>query len=163
MEVEIYEGTSYHHADENTIRDGMVLKKGVLYLEKDVHLIRFQKGSREPIEEHYHPESSGIYQYFRILGSSSKGEEENPSPAVIFRFRKAGGLGFKEVELKMGQSCFVPAGYSHGFKPKKDGLCISCSSNKPFSQAEEEAVPDKLFRTSTEGDQETKRSPLFLF
>ena len=146
-EVKIFQGTPYSNANGRGIIDGAVLtvKNGITLLMKDIHLITFPPGSREPTENHYHPEDSGIYQYFVILGKLSKKKEGNPPEAVTFRFKKAGRLKFEELTLRVGDSCFVPAGFGHAFRPEEDRLCIACISNKPFSQAEEKAVTDRLF------------------
>jgi len=142
-EVKIYRGTPYNDTNGRGIIDGTVFEKGVMSQTKDICLITFPPGSRKPTEGHYHPKK---YEFFVILGKISKKEKGDPLEAVILRFKKAGRLGFEEVTLNVGDSCYVPAGYSHAFKPKRDRLCIVCIANKePSSQKDEDTVPDKLF------------------
>lgn len=150
MEVKIYLGNPQNYKDERRIRDSTVLEKALLLnfpIQQIEAITFFQKTVRlgMAIENHYHPESSGRQEFFVILGKLSEEEKEISPQAVTFRFRKAGEPKIEQEMLRAGDACLVPAGYSHSFLPVRDGLCIICISNKPFSQGDEDAIPDKLF------------------
>ena len=148
MEVKIYPGISDNHTDKRRRIEEAVLEKALLlpFPVRQVKIITFFQeaiDSKMPVGNHYHPKSSERDELFVFVGELSQAERKNSPVAVIFRFREPGESETQEAKLKVGDACFVPAGYSHAFLPLRRGLRMIGFSNKPFLK--EDDVIDKLF------------------
>ncbi|MBI2038496.1 MAG: hypothetical protein HYT19_01055 [Candidatus Nealsonbacteria bacterium] len=144
MNVKIFRGKSGYHKDERRlIRDAVLESVRLPFPVVQVKTLNFFDAAVEqkmPVGNHYHPRESRRHEFFVFLGKLP--EKDNP-PAAIFRYREAGKNDFTEINLQLGDSCFVPAGVSHAFLPLVPGVEVVALSNKAFD--DDDDIPDKLF------------------
>lgn len=141
MQVRIFKGKAWKHVDKRRRIDNAVLKESVQipFSLRHFELINlFQEAADQglAVGNHYHIEESGKYEFFVILGESSK------SPAFKFRFRKP-GQKTQEVEMRVGDACFIPPTWSHAFLPLVSGVNIFGFSNLEYNSKHD--IADKLF------------------
>lgn len=80
------------------------------------------------VGNHFHTVESNRWELFVAVGSQD-------TPLFKFRYREAGDGRIREVEMKAGDACIIPPGFSHAFVGLASGDLLLGISNMKYDLA----------------------------